>query len=181
MERADRAVEIKHSKNNCCQAVLLAFADELGMAEEQLRQLGAPFGLGMGAMEGTCGALVGAEMVLGLARSDGGQMRRDASELLDRFVERCGAERSARSRPPSGAGLPKKYPCCLPQPMPLRKSVCSRDSTPSASVSMPRLSAMRMSSVRMTRLFRELESSREKCMSNLMRSKSRRCRTSSDE
>ena len=95
MERADRAVEIKHSKNNCCQAVLLAFADELGMAEEQLRQLGAPFGLGMGAMEGTCGALVGAEMVLGLARSDGGQMRRDASKLLDRFVERCGAERCA--------------------------------------------------------------------------------------
>ena len=95
MERADRAVEIKHSKNNCCQAVLLAFADELGMAEDQLRQLGAPFGLGMGAMEGTCGALVGAEMVLGLARSDGGQMRRDASELLDRFVVRCGAERCA--------------------------------------------------------------------------------------
>ena len=95
MERADRAVEIKHSKNNCCQAVLLAFADELGMTEEQLRQLGSPFGLGMGAMEGTCGALVGAEMVLGLARSDGGQMRRDASELLNRFVERCGAERCA--------------------------------------------------------------------------------------
>ena len=45
---------------NCCQAVLTAFADELGRSDEELLRIGSGFGSGMGTMEGTCGALVGA-------------------------------------------------------------------------------------------------------------------------
>ena len=45
---------------NCCQAVLVAFADKLGKSENELLRLGSGFGSGMGTMEGTCGALVGA-------------------------------------------------------------------------------------------------------------------------
>lgn len=50
----------------CCQAVLVAFADEAGRNEEDLLRLGTGFGSGMGTMEGTCGALVGAIMVSSL-------------------------------------------------------------------------------------------------------------------
>lgn len=95
MDRAEKALNLKHDRNNCCQAVVLAFEEECGLSAHELRKLGAPFGLGMGNMEGTCGALVGAEMVLGLAKGDGNRMRPDASKLLDNFRERCGATRCA--------------------------------------------------------------------------------------
>ncbi len=90
-ERADRAVELKHNRNNCCQAVLCAFADECGLPEETLRAMGSPFGSGMGNMAGTCGALVGAEMVLGLARFGGRPMHREAADLLEGFRVRSGS------------------------------------------------------------------------------------------
>ena len=71
MERCDLAVERKHELGcNCCQAVLLAFAQEIGqrwnLDEEAWMALGSGFGSGMGGMEATCGALVGAGMVAGL-------------------------------------------------------------------------------------------------------------------
>lgn len=91
MDRAERAVGLKHNGNNCCQAVLCAFADECDLPEETLRAMGSPFGSGMGNMAGTCGALVGAEMVLGLARFDGRPMHRDAGTLHEGFRKRCGA------------------------------------------------------------------------------------------
>ncbi|MBQ8926784.1 MAG: C_GCAxxG_C_C family protein [Oscillospiraceae bacterium] len=86
MDRAETAVQRKRSCN-CCQAVLLAYADKLGMEEAQLLKLGAAFGAGMGGMQGTCGALVGAEMVLGLL---GGSMAK-ARALHQDFTQRCGA------------------------------------------------------------------------------------------
>ena len=64
-ERMDYAARRK-KKMNCCQAVLVAFADQLGTSEDELLRLGSGFGSGMGTMEGTCGALVGAIMVSSL-------------------------------------------------------------------------------------------------------------------
>ncbi len=91
MGRRERSIEIKHNGNNCAQAVLLAFADVLELSETQLRQLGAAFGSGMGYMEGTCGALCGAGMVLGLKQYTGKHMGKDAAALHRAFTERCGA------------------------------------------------------------------------------------------
>lgn len=58
--RADPAVHY-----NCCQAVLVTFADRLGLTPEQANALGAHFGSGM-RHGSTCGAVSGALMVLGL-------------------------------------------------------------------------------------------------------------------
>ena len=66
MEKRDYAVILKHSGCNCAQAVLCAFAAETGLSEDLLKRMGAGFGAGMGCMEATCGALVGAEILLGL-------------------------------------------------------------------------------------------------------------------
>ena len=71
MERKELAVQLKHNRHNCCQAVLCAFVDEVDMSEDLLRKLGAGFGIGMGGMEGTCGALIATEMLLGLKRFEG--------------------------------------------------------------------------------------------------------------
>ena len=64
--RADQAVERKHSGFNCCQSVVLSYADEIGLPEETLARLASGFAGGMGTREGVCGALNGAVMVLGL-------------------------------------------------------------------------------------------------------------------
>ena len=92
MPRSERAV--MHKRNyNCCQAVLLAYAPELGLPEERLLAMGACFGSGMGSMDETCGALCGAQMVQGLLKYDNCRMNPQASQLRAEFEQRCGATR----------------------------------------------------------------------------------------
>ena len=76
--RADPAVHY-----NCCQAVLVTFADRLGLTPEQANALGAHFGSGM-RHGSTCGAVTGALMVLGLA----GKGADEATALMRRFREK---------------------------------------------------------------------------------------------
>ncbi len=87
-ERQEYAVQLKREMN-CCQAVVRAFADTLDMPEDKLMQLAAGFGSGMGTMEGTCGALVGAIMVAGLRTGGNGTMAL-SRKMLPRFKELCG-------------------------------------------------------------------------------------------
>ena len=75
---------------NCCQAVLVAFADQLGKGEDELLRLGSGFGAGMETMEGTCGALVGAIMASSLLSGDGEAMANSRS-IMPRFKELCSA------------------------------------------------------------------------------------------
>ena len=71
MSRKERAVEL-HSKGfNCAQAVACVFAEELGVPEEVLFSACEGFGLGMGGMEATCGAVSGAVMAAGFKNSCG--------------------------------------------------------------------------------------------------------------
>ncbi len=90
-KRSDTAVQLKKSGYNCCQAVLCAFAEDTGYTEEQMKQIGASFCAGMGGMEGTCGALIGAEVLLGMHTYQGKPILRDAARLHSAFIERCGA------------------------------------------------------------------------------------------
>ena len=91
MEKKELAVHLKHSGCNCCQAVLCAFTAESGLPEEALRKLGAGFGVGMGCMEATCGALVGAQLLLGLRQYSGKPILADAKTLHQAFAKKCGA------------------------------------------------------------------------------------------
>ena len=88
-ERQDYAAKLKREMN-CCQAVVRAFADTVSLDEATLTSLAAGFGSGMGTMEGSCGALVGAVMVAGL-RTGGSGTRALARRILPRFRELCGA------------------------------------------------------------------------------------------
>ena len=93
--KQDQAVELKQRTGdahyNCCQAVACVFSKETGLDENILRKLGAGFGLGMGCTEATCGALCGAEMVLGLMKYQGKPIRQNAADLFKKFNELCGA------------------------------------------------------------------------------------------
>ena len=87
-ERMDYAA-LRKKEMNCCQAVLVAFASELGRSEEELLRLGSGFGSGMGTTEGTCGALVGAIMVSSLL-SEKGEAMTASRAIMPRFRELCG-------------------------------------------------------------------------------------------
>ncbi len=75
---------------NCCQSVLVVFAEEMGLTEEQAYALGSHFGSGM-RHGSVCGALSGALMVLGSLGCDEGQ----ALDLIRRFREDHGATECA--------------------------------------------------------------------------------------
>ena len=66
-ERAEKAVELKNSgMYNCAQSVTAALSDMTDLSEEQLKHISAGFCAGMGNLEATCGALIGAGMIAGL-------------------------------------------------------------------------------------------------------------------
>lgn len=87
-KRADAGVEYKHNGCNCCQAVLMAYSDILDTDKETLMNLGSGFGLGIGCMEGTCGALCGAVAAAGLLKNDNPRMT--SKQILTNFKEKCG-------------------------------------------------------------------------------------------
>ncbi len=91
MNRAEKAVEYKHNKNNCCQAVLKAFADQLPFDEKTLGALGSGFGNGMGCTEATCGALCGAVIAAGLLNDCGKPTTVQSKAMLKAFKEASGA------------------------------------------------------------------------------------------
>jgi len=87
--RKQIAVEKKHCGLNCAQAVLCTYADIAGIDEETAIRLAAPFGAGMGNMEGTCGAITGAGLVLGLTSK--GPSTKQMRQIMNKFQERNGA------------------------------------------------------------------------------------------
>lgn len=89
-ERAEQAAALKQGSCNCCQAVLCALADQTGMDSDTLYTIGSGFGAGMGNMEATCGALVGAAAAAGL-HLKGSSGPRTSRQLSENFRARCGA------------------------------------------------------------------------------------------
>ncbi len=68
------AIALHKKKYNCAQAVLLPFADELGVDRRTAMMISEGFGAGMGGYQlktGPCGALSAAIMVAGLKNSTG--------------------------------------------------------------------------------------------------------------
>lgn len=69
MTKQEKAIELHDKGCNCAQAVACAFAEEIGVPEETLFAAAEGFGLGMGGMEATCGAVSGAVMLAGFKNS----------------------------------------------------------------------------------------------------------------
>ncbi len=82
--------KLENGTHNCAQAVICTYADLIGIDEETGRNLGNAFGSGMGNMEGTCGALVGAGVVLGLATKDKANSRKAMRQIMTQFQQRNG-------------------------------------------------------------------------------------------
>ena len=94
-ERIQRALENHKKGYNCSQSVACAFCDLVGMDEDTMFRIMEAYGLGMGNMEGTCGAISGAIAVLGMKNSTGSQQigsKTDtyakARKMMEAFAEK---------------------------------------------------------------------------------------------
>ena len=89
-ERAELAVYLKAHGYNCAQAVTAALAYDTELDADFLDKVSAGFCAGMGTMEATCGALIGAGMIAG-AKSGGAGTLRYTRRLISSFKDKCGA------------------------------------------------------------------------------------------
>ena len=67
--KAEQAIAFHDKGYNCAQAVACSFCKEFGVDEEEMFRIAEGFGLGMGGMAATCGAVSGAVMLAGLKNS----------------------------------------------------------------------------------------------------------------
>ncbi|MCR4561309.1 MAG: C-GCAxxG-C-C family protein [Bacteroidales bacterium] len=90
-ERANYGFELKQNGVcNCAMAVLKAFSDKLDIDEMTQKNISSGFSAGMGGMEGTCGAIVGAVIVAGFL-SGGVGTPRISRQIVQKFKEKSGA------------------------------------------------------------------------------------------
>ena len=96
VDRAAKAEAYFTEGYNCAQSVVLAFADVLGVDEDILKSVAAPFGGGMGRLREVCGAVSGMFMVAGLAlRADTlDRNEKNALYALEREMARLFAEQA---------------------------------------------------------------------------------------
>lgn len=84
----DAAEKKRCGSHNCAQAVLCSYCDLTGFDEETSRNMTTAFAAGMGNMEGTCGAIVGAGIALSLITKDKAKAMKGMREIMTRFEER---------------------------------------------------------------------------------------------
>lgn len=91
---------MRHDKGfNCAQAVACTYCDLVGVDEETMFKMTEALGLGMGGMEGTCGAVSGACVLAGMKNSSGNLEAPNSKaasyklsrEIVRRFAEQNGA------------------------------------------------------------------------------------------
>lgn len=91
-DRTALALSCFNNGFNCAQAVLSAFGPSLGLDREAALRVAGAFGAGMGRLGGTCGAVTGAMMVLGLkygkTRPEDNDTRDKCYQLVQELMKR---------------------------------------------------------------------------------------------
>ena len=111
MDRDIQAAKLFTEGYNCAQAVIMVYADRIGMDEKTCAKLSSSFGGGMGRMREVCGAVSGMFMVAGLLYGyDGpeeGEIKKEhyarIQYLAEKFREKAGSIvcREILKNPPS--------------------------------------------------------------------------------
>ena len=85
------AEKTRQNTQNCAQAVTSTYCDLVGLDEQTALDIAGAYGTGMGDMEGTCGALICAGMIVGMATKDRIKSRARMKEMMEKFQARNGA------------------------------------------------------------------------------------------
>jgi C_GCAxxG_C_C family probable redox protein len=91
MTNKELAIELKGKGFNCAQAVMMAYAERVGTEEPLMQIVGYGLGGGMGTGDGTCGAVVGACAVYGIAVNNKSMAMKGSSYIMNGFASRNGA------------------------------------------------------------------------------------------
>jgi C_GCAxxG_C_C family probable redox protein len=97
VSRVQKALQLFKGNFNCSQAVFAALADEFGMDEATALKVASGFGGGIGCSGGTCGALTGAVMALGLCCGTADATDKTAKMEVYRKVRRLTEEYKLRA------------------------------------------------------------------------------------
>lgn len=71
MNYAEKADAFHKKGYNCCQAIVCAFCDKVGLDEQTAFKVSEGMGLGVSDTFGTCGAVTGMALVMGMKNSCG--------------------------------------------------------------------------------------------------------------
>ena len=109
----------RHARGfNCAQAIACTYADLVGADEKTMFAATEGLGLGMGGMQGTCGALSGACVICGLANSCA-DLEAPTSKAAPTRTPAISSAALRRSRVPRAAPTSRasrRARCCAPAP-----------------------------------------------------------------
>lgn len=126
--RKELAAEKKRcGSHNCTQAILCTYHDYTGLDEEIIKHVGNSFAAGMGNMEGTCGAIVGAGIVYGLAARDKAKSVRGMREIMEKFQERNGATQCKQLKGVGTGKVLRECPMCVADASGFLEELLSKD------------------------------------------------------
>ena len=112
--RKEIAAEKKRcGAHNCTQAVVCTYHDYTGMDEATHKHIVNAFAAGMGNMEGTCGALIGAGVVLGLATKDKAKSVKAMRQIMTQFQQRNGATQCRLLKGVGTGKVLRECPLCV--------------------------------------------------------------------
>ena len=84
-ERIDKARALHKQGCNCCQSVVMAYAEKLPIKPEDAMNVAAPFGRGLAGTREVCGCVSGMAMVCGLTGHTA-----DVRPLIEKFRKEQG-------------------------------------------------------------------------------------------
>ena len=119
-ELVERAVRLHRMGYNCAQSVACALSEEVGVDENICFRLMEGFGLGMGQMQETCGAVSGAVAALGFSNSIGPQSPSTKAstyglvrQVREQFLQKNGSTVCSELKGLTGGSMLRSCPGCI--------------------------------------------------------------------
>ena len=126
----------RHDKGyNCAQAVACTYCDLVGVDEETMFKMTEALGLGMGGMEGTCGAITGACVLAGMKNSTGnlekpnskGASYKLSRQIVEEFKNQNGATQCRELKGVDTGKVLRACPDCISDAARIAESVLFAD------------------------------------------------------
>ncbi|MCC2164319.1 C-GCAxxG-C-C family protein [Brotaphodocola catenula] len=126
----------RHDKGyNCAQAVACTYCDLVGVDEETMFKMTEALGLGMGGMEGTCGAITGACVLAGMKNSTGnlekpnskGASYKLSRQIVEEFKNQNGATQCRELKGVDTGKVLRACPDCIRDAARIAESVLFAD------------------------------------------------------
>ena len=126
----------RHDKGyNCAQAGACTYCDLVGVDEETMFKMTEALGLGMGGMEGTCGAITGACVLAGMKNSTGnlekpnskGASYKLSRQIVEEFKNQNGATQCRELKGVDTGKVLRACPDCIRDAARIAESVLFAD------------------------------------------------------